>query len=355
MSKIKRPEREHPFTVIDDRLFKDQRISAKAKAVHAYIYGKPDGWQTSVQHVINTFKEGKTAVYNAVDELVEHGYWKRQQTRKDDGTLGKVNYVIQEVPDGKPASQANETTSGFSGSGSSASGSSGSGSSGSGNQDPKKKDSKSKEGKNKESNTSSSLRSEGQSPPDSAEFGESDEDEAELSNTGESASTRNGQSNDRGEKNFRAAGMMAAMNALENCDGAGEENFVMSLVFRDLFAPGAADNEYIGRVAKLRRQLVGEHIGGEKLGEQDAAEAMVAGLYDLSKRGDFRWADFDDPKRQKQYMDALPDRALNYITKTISNRQDSDEQLTRSERRTRAFQQARKYWDASRKSGGAVR
>jgi hypothetical protein len=234
MSKIKRPEREHPFTVIDDRLFKDQRISAKAKAVHAYIYGKPDGWQTSVQHVINTFKEGKTAVYNAVDELVEHGYWKRQQTRKDDGTLGKVNYVIQEVPDGKSASQANEATSGFSGCGSSGSGSSASGSSGSGKQDPKKKDNKNKEGKKKESSMSSSLRSEGQSPPSSGGgSGESDEDEPELSDTGESTSTRNGQSNDRSEKNFRAAGMMAAMNALEECDGAGEENFVMSLVFRD--------------------------------------------------------------------------------------------------------------------------
>jgi hypothetical protein len=140
------------------------------------------------------------------------------------------------------------------------------------------------------------------------------------------------------EVGYDGGSLGRALDDLESCENIGAENWHLATVFRDLFAPpGDGPRAWVGRVGKLRKKLVGVDLGsGTPLGERGASQAFLCSLYDMVQREEFT----PQPDNQS-YTEALPTRVLNYITKTIHNRQEEDEQLTKAERRERNFAEAR--------------
>lgn len=131
---------EASFTRVPNEWARDPKLSFKAKGLLTYLLSHQDGYRLTVEQVIAEATDGKSAVYSALKELVEHGYLVRVQRRGERGKVGEVDYYVADSPgetasgftaSGKPESgaelgqqdeTAGETASRFSASGLSASG-----------------------------------------------------------------------------------------------------------------------------------------------------------------------------------------------------------------------------------------
>lgn len=85
------------FTIIDNDIINDPRMHLKALGLFAYMWSKPDDWQFYISEIATHFKDGESAVSSAMKELMELGYLRRTQNRKD-GKFSTYDYVLQEIP-----------------------------------------------------------------------------------------------------------------------------------------------------------------------------------------------------------------------------------------------------------------
>lgn len=86
------------FTQIANGLFRDTRLSYKAKGAFGYVSTHRDGWQVTIADLVRLGPDGREAVRAALVELEEHGYLLRERLRRPDGTLGEVVYCITDRP-----------------------------------------------------------------------------------------------------------------------------------------------------------------------------------------------------------------------------------------------------------------
>lgn len=103
MSIIRAPRKESNFYVLDKKISEDKRLSWAARGLLVFLLGKPDHWSVNVQALVNETagsrkQTGRDGVWALLKELIDTGYCKRSQTRKEDGTLGEMHYEISESP-----------------------------------------------------------------------------------------------------------------------------------------------------------------------------------------------------------------------------------------------------------------
>ncbi|MER5199754.1 hypothetical protein ACWD3J_41405 [Streptomyces sp. NPDC002755] len=94
------------FTQIANGLFRDPKISFKAKGIFGYISTHRAGWHVTVADLVRAGPDGRDAVRGGLSELQLHGYLIREQLRHDDGTLGEIVYSITDRPAPADASLA---------------------------------------------------------------------------------------------------------------------------------------------------------------------------------------------------------------------------------------------------------
>ncbi|MFE0477356.1 hypothetical protein ACFW2V_37750 [Streptomyces sp. NPDC058947] len=86
------------FTQIANGLFRDPRLSLRAKGAFGYISTHTAGWQVTVAGLAGVGPDGRDAVRVALKELKQYGYLVREQLRHSDGTLGQIVYAITDRP-----------------------------------------------------------------------------------------------------------------------------------------------------------------------------------------------------------------------------------------------------------------
>ncbi|WP_415940257.1 hypothetical protein [Streptomyces sp. 039-1] len=86
------------FTQVANGLFRDPRLSFKAKGLFGHISTHRDGWQVTVAQLARHGREGVDAVTTGLAELEEHGFLLRERTRNPDGTLGYAVCCITDLP-----------------------------------------------------------------------------------------------------------------------------------------------------------------------------------------------------------------------------------------------------------------
>ncbi|MFH8492183.1 hypothetical protein [Streptomyces longisporoflavus] len=86
------------FTQIANALFRDPRISYKAKGIFGLVSTHRDGWRVTVAELVRQGPDGRSAVRSGLQELEAFGFLTREQQRREDGTLGEVLYSITDVP-----------------------------------------------------------------------------------------------------------------------------------------------------------------------------------------------------------------------------------------------------------------
>ncbi|MCX4919883.1 hypothetical protein [Streptomyces sp. NBC_00687] len=86
------------YTQVANGLFRDPRLSFKAKGLFGNISTHRDGWQLTVAQLARHGHERVDAVTSGLAELQEHGFLLRERTRNPDGTLGHAVYCITDLP-----------------------------------------------------------------------------------------------------------------------------------------------------------------------------------------------------------------------------------------------------------------
>ena len=114
MSKISRKSKPEKFTVIDNQIFKDTRMSLKATGMLCMLLSFPPDWQVYVHDLKNRKKDGRDSVQSAINELISLGYIVRLQVRTS-GQFKGYDYEVNDSPKpdkpftGKPETDKPET------------------------------------------------------------------------------------------------------------------------------------------------------------------------------------------------------------------------------------------------------
>lgn len=93
-----RIEKNKNYTVMSNVHLDDSRLSLRAIGLLSRMLRQPDDWDYSVRGLAAMCKEGRDAVANTLEELIEAGYVSRQRTRRDNGSFGGIEYVVHEYP-----------------------------------------------------------------------------------------------------------------------------------------------------------------------------------------------------------------------------------------------------------------
>lgn len=88
------------FTRIANQLFRDARLSFKAKGIFGLISTHKDGFGLSMESIAACSTDGVSAVRTGLKELELHGYLVRERDRNEAGQLGQTRYWITDMPDG---------------------------------------------------------------------------------------------------------------------------------------------------------------------------------------------------------------------------------------------------------------
>ncbi|MFB8443603.1 hypothetical protein ACFC7A_31615 [Streptomyces niveus] len=88
------------FTQIHNALFRDPRMSFKAKGIFGLISTHVDGFGVSEESITGCATDGLSAVRTGLKELIEFGYLQRRRERNELGHLGESEYYITDMPEG---------------------------------------------------------------------------------------------------------------------------------------------------------------------------------------------------------------------------------------------------------------
>ena len=90
--RAKRPDR--GFTILDNAVLRDERLSYRAAGILANILSRPDNWKADYRSLARgEGREGEAAVRTALKELERHGYLIRHRRRDERGRWSWEQYV----------------------------------------------------------------------------------------------------------------------------------------------------------------------------------------------------------------------------------------------------------------------
>ena len=93
-----RTKKEKNYTVIDNTFLKDERLSAGAKGVFAYLLYLPEDWVIYQSELKNHFSNGKDSIRSIISELEEFGYIVKEKAKSEGGKFSGYKYQIIESP-----------------------------------------------------------------------------------------------------------------------------------------------------------------------------------------------------------------------------------------------------------------
>ena len=80
MTKIKRAKKESYFTMLKNEVFRDERLSYKARGLLSYMLSMSEDWVFYTTSLVNASeKDGKQSVDTGLKELIKYGYLVREQ------------------------------------------------------------------------------------------------------------------------------------------------------------------------------------------------------------------------------------------------------------------------------------
>jgi len=86
------------YTTICNRIFKDRRLSLKAKGLLAMLLSFSDSWKLSISGLEVILKEGKASIKSTINELIKNGYVEREQQKNAKGYYMGFKYTVFESP-----------------------------------------------------------------------------------------------------------------------------------------------------------------------------------------------------------------------------------------------------------------
>ena len=72
----------HNFTLIDNGVLDNEKLSWKAKGLFCYLWRQPDDWEYYESEVVKHSTDGIAALKSGLKELEEAGYLHRERARE---------------------------------------------------------------------------------------------------------------------------------------------------------------------------------------------------------------------------------------------------------------------------------
>lgn len=94
---IFRVEHRKNYTVINNYICTDKKLSWKAKGIWLYAFSRPDDWSFHLSDLVNQSTDGITSVRAGLQELEDAGYLKREQKRENN-QFSTSDYAFFEHP-----------------------------------------------------------------------------------------------------------------------------------------------------------------------------------------------------------------------------------------------------------------
>ena len=88
----RRPEKN--FTIIDNQIIRNHKLSRAARALLIEILSYPDDWQTNSFNLARAGKEGRDAIRKMLKELETEGYLRRVKAQDERGRWSTKTYVF---------------------------------------------------------------------------------------------------------------------------------------------------------------------------------------------------------------------------------------------------------------------
>lgn len=96
---IIRQKRKKRFSIIDNRVIEDGRLSWGARGLLEYMLSKPDDWKFYMSELIShSDKDGRDKTYGYINELKKYGYVTRKQKRNRSGKFGNQDLIVTDSP-----------------------------------------------------------------------------------------------------------------------------------------------------------------------------------------------------------------------------------------------------------------
>lgn len=89
--------RDTDWSTVSNIISRDSRATLKARGLHFTIMTLPDDWKFNMKGLISILKEGKDAVYTAINELIALGYCERGRIVKR-GKIVRWTYTFYDKP-----------------------------------------------------------------------------------------------------------------------------------------------------------------------------------------------------------------------------------------------------------------
>jgi len=114
MSIMRKKKKKTGFTVIDNQIINDDRISFKAKGIFLYLWSKVDieDWDFNIINISNVSTDGKDSVRSGINELEKYAYIERISARKG-GQFNGHDYLIDDAPEIDRVGNSNADRVGF--------------------------------------------------------------------------------------------------------------------------------------------------------------------------------------------------------------------------------------------------
>lgn len=100
MAIVKIAQRQTNYLVLQKVCLEERHLSWGAKGLHSYLMSKPSNWEININHLVKESRQGKTAVYSLINELIEAGFIKRKEKRDPNSNRFQgVSYIVYELPE----------------------------------------------------------------------------------------------------------------------------------------------------------------------------------------------------------------------------------------------------------------
>lgn len=99
---ILRKQNKERFTVIDNNIVQDKRLSLKNFGLLIKLLSLPDNWEFSEKGLKVIVPDGMSSIRSGLKDLQALGYLKRSRVRDEQGRLCNVEWTVLEIPDISP-------------------------------------------------------------------------------------------------------------------------------------------------------------------------------------------------------------------------------------------------------------